>query len=76
MSASPPPSPTRCAAATPRRTPRRCAQVLEGAPGPYRDVVLLNAAAALVVAGKAASFADGVALAKHSLDTGAAEAAP
>ena len=53
----------RCAAATPRRTPRRCAKVLEGAPGAYRDVALLNAAAALIVAGKAASFADGVALA-------------
>jgi anthranilate phosphoribosyltransferase len=49
-------------------------KVLEGAPGPYRDVALMNAAAALVVAGKAGSFKDGFALAKHSLDTGAAEA--
>ena len=54
--------------------PWRCASVLEGAPGPYRDVVLLNAAAALVVAGKADTLAQGVALAKTSLDNGAAEA--
>jgi anthranilate phosphoribosyltransferase len=49
-------------------------KVLEGAPGPYRDVALMNAAAALVVAGKADTLAQGFALAKTSLDTGAAEA--
>ncbi|ALK09381.1 anthranilate phosphoribosyltransferase [Blastochloris viridis] len=49
-------------------------RVLEGGPGPYRDVALLNAAAALVVSGKVDGFAEGFALAKSSLDSGAAEA--
>jgi len=47
--------------------------VLEGMPGPYRDVVLLNAAATLIVAGKAKDLKDGVALAAKSIDSGAAE---
>ena len=46
--------------------------VLEGKPGAFRDVALLNAAAALVVAGKAKSLADGVALGTQSIDSGAA----
>jgi len=46
--------------------------VLAGRPGPQRDVVLVNASAALVAAGKAASFSDGVLLAARSIDTGAA----
>jgi anthranilate phosphoribosyltransferase len=49
--------------------------VLQGQTGAYRDVATLNAAAALVVAGKAATLADGVKLAAHTIDTGAAEAA-
>jgi anthranilate phosphoribosyltransferase len=49
--------------------------VLEGRAGPYRDVAVLNAAAALVVAGKAATLADGVKLAKHAIDSGEAEGA-
>src|ERR1700742_1111487 len=48
--------------------------VLDGKPGAYRDVALLNAAAALIVAGKAKSLADGVALGTQSLDSGAAAA--
>ncbi|MGE4281989.1 MAG: anthranilate phosphoribosyltransferase [Magnetospirillum sp.] len=48
--------------------------LLDGAPGAYRDIVLLNAAAALVVAGKAADLKDGVALAAKSIDEGAARA--
>jgi anthranilate phosphoribosyltransferase len=46
--------------------------LLAGAPGPYRNIVLLNAAGALVVAGKAASLEDGVAFAAESIDSGAA----
>ena len=46
--------------------------VLAGRPGPQRDVVLVNASAALVAAGKAASFSEGVLLAAQSIDTGAA----
>jgi anthranilate phosphoribosyltransferase len=40
--------------------------------GPHRDIVLANAAAALVVAGRAHDFLDGVRLAAQSIDTGAA----
>lgn len=48
--------------------------VLEGMPGPYRDVALLNAAATLVVAGKAKDLKEGVTLGTQSIDSGAAEA--
>ncbi|MBL9061731.1 anthranilate phosphoribosyltransferase [Tabrizicola sp.] len=48
--------------------------LLDGAPGAYRDAVLLNAAAALVVADKAGTLRDGVALARASIDSGAAKA--
>jgi anthranilate phosphoribosyltransferase len=46
--------------------------VLAGEPGPRRDVVILNAAAALRVAGVADDLAEGLARARHSLDSGAA----
>ncbi|MGQ9455763.1 MAG: anthranilate phosphoribosyltransferase [Armatimonadota bacterium] len=47
-------------------------QVLDGATGPKRDIVLLNAAAALVVAEKAENLREGVQLAAKSIDSGAA----
>jgi anthranilate phosphoribosyltransferase len=47
--------------------------VLEGREGPYRDVALMNAGAALVVAGRAADLKEGVALATKSIDSGEAE---
>jgi anthranilate phosphoribosyltransferase len=46
--------------------------VLAGKPSAYRDVALLNAAAALVVAGKAKDLKDGVLQGKQALDSGAA----
>src|SRR6201990_1495731 len=46
--------------------------VLDGKPSAYRDVALLNAAAALIVAGKAKDLKEGVALGTTSLDSGAA----
>jgi anthranilate phosphoribosyltransferase len=46
--------------------------VLEGKPGAYRDVALLNAAATLVVAGRAKDLKEGVAIGAKSLDSGAA----
>lgn len=49
--------------------------VLGGARGPYRDVVLLNAAAALVVAGAAADMAGAVARAAATVDDGLAATA-
>ncbi|MGL3210377.1 anthranilate phosphoribosyltransferase [Bradyrhizobium sp. BR 1433] len=48
--------------------------VLDGASGPYRDVALVNAAAALIVAGRASTLKDGVMLGQKSLDSGAAAA--
>ena len=48
--------------------------VLEGKPSAYRDVALLNAAAALVVAGKARDLKEGVAIGTRTLDGGAAAA--
>ncbi|MCC5973480.1 MAG: anthranilate phosphoribosyltransferase [Rubellimicrobium sp.] len=49
--------------------------LLDGTPGAYRDAVLLNAAAALVVAGVARDLKDGAARARESLDSGAARTA-
>ncbi|HZH27040.1 MAG TPA: anthranilate phosphoribosyltransferase [Azospirillaceae bacterium] len=46
--------------------------VLSGAHGAYRDIVLLNAAAALVVAGKAADLRTGADMARQAVDSGAA----
>ena len=46
--------------------------LLEGAKGAYRDAVLLNAAAALMVADKVSTLKDGAAMAAESIDSGAA----
>jgi anthranilate phosphoribosyltransferase len=48
--------------------------VLDGKPGPFRDVALLNAAAALIVAGRAKTLKEGVAIGTEALDNGAAAA--
>ncbi len=47
-------------------------KVLEGEKSPRRDIVLMNASAALVAAGKADSLADAMPLAVESIDSGAA----
>ncbi len=49
-------------------------RVLAGEPGPQRDIVVLNAAAGLVVGGRCADLAEGVALAAEVLDDGRAAA--
>ena len=49
-------------------------RLLAGERGAYRDIVALNTAAALVVAGKASSLKDGAAMALAALDSGAARA--
>ncbi len=46
--------------------------LLQGTAGPYRDTVLLNAAAGLIVAGRAETLRDGVGLARRAIDDGAA----
>jgi anthranilate phosphoribosyltransferase len=48
--------------------------ILRGKKSARRDVVLLNAAATLVAAGKAETIRDGIPLAEQSLDSGAARA--
>ncbi|MGC2125491.1 MAG: anthranilate phosphoribosyltransferase, partial [Xanthobacteraceae bacterium] len=48
-------------------------EVLEGKPSAFRDIALFNAAAALVVAGKAKDLKAGFDIATHSVDSGEAE---
>src|SRR5215510_12879634 len=47
--------------------------VLKGSKGPFRDIAVFNAAAALVVAGRTKDLKEGVTTAKKSLDSGEAE---
>jgi anthranilate phosphoribosyltransferase len=58
---------------TPAENAAALRALLDGARGAYRDAVLLNAAAALLVAGVAADLPDGVARARASIDSGAAK---
>ncbi|RDC72535.1 anthranilate phosphoribosyltransferase [Rhodovulum sp. 12E13] len=58
---------------TPQENAAAFRALLEGQAGAYRDAVLLNAAAALVVAGRAAALPEGVEIAQESLDSGAAK---
>jgi len=48
--------------------------ILDGAPGPKRDIAVVNAAPAIVVAGLADGFVEAVDLAKESIDSGGARA--
>jgi anthranilate phosphoribosyltransferase len=56
----------------PRTNAEIALRILDGEPGPGRDAVLLNAAAALVAAGRAASLADGLEQSASAVDSGAA----
>jgi anthranilate phosphoribosyltransferase len=47
--------------------------VLKGKKGPFRDVAIMNAAAGLIVAGRAKDLQNGVAIATKSVDSGEAE---
>jgi anthranilate phosphoribosyltransferase len=60
------------AGGTPAENARIVEGVLAGERGPRRDVVLLNAGAAFVVAGRTASIGDGIELAAATIDGGAA----
>ena len=59
---------------TPEHNGKAFADLLDGARGAYRDAVLFNAAAALLIAGKAEDLRTGVALAQESIDSGKARA--
>jgi len=54
---------------------RAIRDLFAGAKNAFRDIVLLNAGAALVVADRARTIAEGVALAAEALDNGRAGAA-
>jgi anthranilate phosphoribosyltransferase len=57
---------------TPSHNAALMRELLGGAAGPLRDIVLFNSAAALIIAGRAGDLKEGVALAAQSLDSGAA----
>ena len=59
---------------TPAQNARALRDLLDGAKSAYRDAVLLNSAAALLVAGDADDLKQGVAMAAESIDSGAASA--
>ena len=58
---------------TPEENGAAFAALLDGAPGAYRDAVLLNAAAALLIAGRVNSLTGGVEIARESIDSKAAK---
>ena len=60
---------------SPEENAKAIRDLLEGAKGPYRDIVLFNSAAAFVVAEKAANLKEGVELAANTIDSGKAKAA-
>ncbi|MCZ8154293.1 MAG: anthranilate phosphoribosyltransferase [Rhodobacteraceae bacterium] len=59
---------------TPAENAQAFRALLDGTTGAYRDAVLLNAAAALVVADRAATLPEGVQIAATAIDSGAARA--
>lgn len=59
---------------TPEENATALKALLEGAKTPYRDIVLMNAAAAFIVAGRAGNLREGVALAEAEIDSGRAKA--
>ncbi len=58
---------------TPDESARAIRDVLDGICGPKRDVVLLNAAAAIIAGGLAEDFMEGIEIAARSVDTGSAK---
>jgi len=60
---------------TPEENAAHLQALLDGSAGAYRDIVIFNAAAALVAGGHAASLVDAAAMAKDSLDSGRAKTA-
>jgi anthranilate phosphoribosyltransferase len=60
--------------ADPAHNAGRLRELLEGVKSPYRDVVLFNAAAALLVAGRADTLKLGVSIAANEIDSGRAKA--
>jgi len=67
-----PASPQSVRGGGPEDNARIAREILEGATGPRRDVVLLNAAAALRAAGRAKDWREGMGLAAEAIDSGRA----
>ncbi len=67
-----PPDRQALAGGTPAENAQIGISVLQGELGPRREIVLLNAAAGLVVAGRASDLREGVAMAARAVDSGAA----
>jgi len=57
---------------TPEENAKLVVRILEGEGGPARDIVVLNAAAAIAAGGLASSLAEGVPVAANAIDSGAA----
>jgi anthranilate phosphoribosyltransferase len=64
---------TAIAGGSPEQNAAVVRRVLAGEPGPARDVITLNAGAAILAAGAAASLAEAVEQARGAIDSGAAE---
>lgn len=56
----------------PRKNANIIIEILSGVLGPKRDIVALNAAAGILVGGKAKNLKEGLKIAEHSIDSGAA----
>ena len=59
----------------PEQNAKKIINLLEGEKGPYRDIVLLNSAAALYVDGKVKNLKDGISMSENSIDNGNAKIA-
>ncbi|MDR4507259.1 MAG: anthranilate phosphoribosyltransferase [Candidatus Brocadiaceae bacterium] len=59
---------------TPEESAATIKEVLDGIPGPKRNVVILNAAAAIIAGGLAKDFSEGIKIASQSINTGKAKA--
>ena len=59
----------------PEQNATKIISLLEGEKGPYRDIVLLNSAAALYVDGKVKNLKDGISMSENSIDNGSAKIA-
>ena len=57
----------------PKHNAKALEALLMGAPGPYRDAVLFNAAATLIVAGKTSDWTEGAEMAGEAIDSGRAK---
>lgn len=57
---------------TPEDNAKALMALLNGEKGPYRDVTLLNAGAAIMIGGKCETVAEGIRIAEQSIDTGKA----